>query len=73
MKGFLTQVNRPFKAVLLLDNALSCTKTNDFKDLSLPPNCTVILHPMDPNLIQNVKVNYKKQLLQHILSENYGG
>ncbi|XP_065368850.1 tigger transposable element-derived protein 6-like [Calliphora vicina] len=26
--------------------------------------------PMDQNLIQNVKVNYRKQLLQHILSEN---
>ena len=29
-----------------------------------------ILQPMDQNLIENVKVTYRKQLLQHILSKN---
>ena len=76
VKGFPTQVNRQLKALLILNNPLSHHKTDEinfgpnFKVPFLTPNCTGKLQPMGQNLIQNVKVTYRKQLPQHILSEN---
>lgn len=35
----------------------------------LPPNCTAILPPMDQNVIQNIKVIHRKQLLEFLLTE----
>lgn len=66
------------KALLLLDNAPSHPKEEDvnihphFKILYLPPNCTAILQPMDQNLIQNLKVSYRKSLLNHIIAQDDG-
>lgn len=66
----------PLKALLVLDNAPSHPKEDEinfdpnFRVLFLPPNCTAILQPMDQNLIQNIKVAYRKQLLTHILLED---
>lgn len=78
VKKYLAEVNRPLKALLILDNAPSHPKEEDinfdpnFRVLFLPPNCTAILQPMDQNLIQNIKVSYRKQLLEYILKENDG-
>lgn len=69
----------PEKALLIIDNAHSHPKINElsvnenFKVLFLPPNCTAILQPMDQNIIQNIKVNYRKQLLQYLLAETSDG
>ena len=57
IKEFLTPVNRPLKALLILDNAASHPKTGEmnfdpnFKVMYSPPNCTAILQPIDQNLI----------------------
>ena len=72
VKGSITHVNRQLRALLILDNAPSHSKTDginfdpSFEILFLPPNCTAILQPLHQNLIQNVKVIYGKQLLQPI-------
>ncbi|KAJ8928278.1 hypothetical protein NQ314_019230 [Rhamnusium bicolor] len=36
------------------------------------PNCTALLQPMDQNLIQNIKVSYRKGLLNYIISHDDG-
>lgn len=60
--------------MLLVDNAPShpaATEINfdpDFRVMFLPPNCTAVLQPMDQNLIQNIKVTYRKRLLNHIIA-----
>lgn len=78
VKSFLTDNNRPHKALLLVDNAPSHPPEEeinfdpDFKVIFLPPNCTAILQPMDQNLIQNIKVGYRKRLLDHLISTEDG-
>ena len=53
VKGILIQLNRPLKALLILDKAPSHSKTDEinfdpnFKVLSLTPNCMAILQFMD--------------------------
>ena len=56
VKEFLTQVN--IKALFILDNAASYPKTGE---ISFDPNFKVMFLPMDQNVIQNVKVTYRKQ------------
>lgn len=74
VKKFLTDVNRPKKALLLIDNAPSHPPEEeinfdpDFRVMFLPPNCTAVLQPMDQNLIQNIKVGYRKRLLNQVIS-----
>lgn len=34
----------------------------------LPPNCTAILQPMDQNVIQAIKIHYRKTLLLQVVS-----
>jgi hypothetical protein len=76
VKRFLKQANKPQKALLLVDNARSHPIESEinfdpnFKVLFLPPNCTAILQPMDQNLIQNIKVAYRKKLLNFIIDQN---
>lgn len=66
VKIFLTEVNRPLKALLLVDNAPShplmeeINFDSNFRVMFLPPNCTAILQPMDQNLIQNKKGRIQK-------------
>ncbi|BFZ15182.1 hypothetical protein BsWGS_18221 [Bradybaena similaris] len=57
------------KILLLLDN---CTahpplQLSNIKLLMLPPNSTSKLQPCDAGIIQTVKLNYRKRLLQHVL------
>lgn len=74
VKIFLAGVNRPKKALLLIDNAPSHPPEEemnfnpDFRVMFLPPNCTAVLQPMDQNLIQNIKVGYRKRLLNQVIS-----
>lgn len=65
----------PQKAILLLDNA-TCHPVEELKSddgliiaMNLPPNCTALIQPLDQNVINLVKLNYKKQLLTHLLGE----
>lgn len=73
VKKFLTTVNKPLKALLLIDNAPSHPSVEEvntdpnFRIMFLPPNCTAILQPMDQNLIENIKVSYRKRLLNNII------
>lgn len=75
VKHFQRSANKPCKALLLVDNApshpLEDTISDDpnFRVLFLPPNCTALVQPMDQNLIQNIKVSYRKRLLTYLISE----
>lgn len=76
VKRYLKDVNKPKKALLLLDNAPSHPSEEElnsidpnFKVMFLPPNCTALIQPMDQNLIQNIKIRYRKLLLQNIISQ----
>lgn len=75
VKRHLANINKPMKALLLLDNAPShppeeeLNSDPNFQVLFLPPNCTAVIQPMDQNLIQNIKVRYRKLLLQSIISQ----
>lgn len=72
--AFLKLKNLPLRAVLVLDNCSAhCSsdelKTDDgaFKTVFLPPNTTAILQPMDQNIIQMVKANYRQKLMREVL------
>lgn len=76
VKKFLSKKNLPLKALLLLDNAPAHPLDEDlqsidenFTVLYMPPNCTALIQPMDQNVIQNVKVNYKKKLLLNVFAQ----
>lgn len=75
VKQYLSNANKPCRALLLVDNAPSHPpeeelNTNpNFIVVFLPPNCTALVQPMDQNLIQNIKVSYRRQLLTHIISQ----
>lgn len=73
---FLSKKNLPLKALLLLDNAPAHPLEDDlqsidenFTILYMPPNCTALIQPMDQNVIQNIKVNYKKKLLLQVFGQ----
>ncbi|XP_022823355.1 jerky protein homolog-like [Spodoptera litura] len=70
VRKFLKSKNLPPKAVLLLDNAPAhgpndelSSRDGKIQTLFMPPNCTPLLQPMDQNVIQMIKCNYKKKLL----------
>ena len=57
--------------MLYADN---CTAHNDLPLLQnvnvqfLPPNTTSVLQPLDQGIIKNLKVHYRKRVVEHILS-----
>lgn len=73
VKKFLTRINKPHKALLLVDNAPShpseeeVNTDSNFRIMFLPPNCTAVIQPLDQNLIQNIKVSYRKRILNYIM------
>lgn len=76
VKKFLCKKNLPLKALLLLDNAPAHPINEDlqsidekFTVLYMPSNCTALIQPMDQNVIQNIKVNYKKKLLLQVFAQ----
>ena len=65
----------PQEADLLLDNG-TCRPVEELKSddsliiaMNLPPNCTALIQLLDQNVINLVKIDYKKQLLTHLLGE----
>jgi len=69
--------NLPPKAVLFLDNSTSHFSekplTSDCGNITVyffPPNTTVILQPLDQNIIKTLKQIYRKKLLFHLTSQS---
>ncbi|KAG5888111.1 hypothetical protein JTB14_023405 [Gonioctena quinquepunctata] len=67
VRKWLKDHNFPQKALLLLDNAPGhpsekelTTEDKCITAMFLPPNCTALIQPMDQNIIQFVKQDYKK-------------
>lgn len=76
VKSFLKNQGLPEKALLLIDNApCHCSEEELISEdgkifaMFLPPNCTALLQPLDQNAIRLTKLNYRKGLLAHILSQ----
>jgi hypothetical protein len=69
--------NLPAEALLILDNASGHLSGEQLKSrdglievMFLSPNCTLILQPMDENVMQFVKSRHKKSLLCSVISQN---
>lgn len=81
-KKFVPSVTRfneenglPPRALLLIDNAPSHPSDmqlvcRDIKAIFLPPNVTSLLQPMDQGVLQNIKLSYRKMLLQTLIEED---
>lgn len=74
VKSFLKKQNLPQKALLILDNCPGHPYVEDLNKsfirvMFLPPNVTPILQPMDQNVIQAIKMQYKRSLLYTVLSK----
>lgn len=77
VRKHLKSVNVEQKALLLIDN---CSGHPDEDELVsddgcittifLPPNCTALIQPMDQNVIQATKLQYKKSLLSHVVAQD---
>jgi hypothetical protein len=72
VEKFLRKCGLPRKALLLVDNAPSHSTENelvsrDIKIMFLPPNVTALLQPMDQGVLENLKRNYRRFLLERIL------
>lgn len=69
----MRQLNLDAKALLVLDNAPGHPEglSSDNKQIVamfLPPNVTPLVHPMSQNVIQAIKLHYRKCLLKRIVS-----
>ncbi|XP_006882444.1 PREDICTED: tigger transposable element-derived protein 6-like [Elephantulus edwardii] len=72
---FLNKLNNNMKKqnrsiLLFVDNA-SCHRSLPLSNIKLiffPPSTTVVLQPLDNGIIQNIKVNYRKLLLQKVIA-----
>lgn len=71
----LLSVNLPPQAMLLLDNCPGHPSADELVSedgnifaMFLPPNVTACIQPMDQNVIQNVKLTYRKSLLTNCLA-----
>ncbi|XP_025405713.1 jerky protein homolog-like [Sipha flava] len=76
----LLNVNLPPKALLLLDNCPGHPSAEELRSddgnifaMFLPPNTTALIQPMDQNVIQNIKLNYRKSLLVNVLADPVHG
>ena len=50
------------------DKMLVCS---NIKAILLPTNHTPVLHPMDQNALQNVKISHKKMLLRALIEDKH--
>ena len=74
---WLTRFNAKMRAqdrrvILLLDNAPSHPthfQLSNVKLTFLPPNTTSVLQPLDQGIIQNIKMLYRRKLLEHVLRQ----
>ena len=58
------------KIIMLVDNCPAHPKVSNLKSINLcflPPNTTSCLQPMDQGIIQNLKVFYRRQVVERIL------
>lgn len=76
VRRHLSSINFPMEAVLLLDNCPGHPYADELHSengkifaMFLPPNTTAMIQPMDQNVIQNIKLNYRKTLLTNILAD----
>ncbi|GBN91253.1 hypothetical protein AVEN_172873-1 [Araneus ventricosus] len=75
-KGHSTAVSLGGAELLLLNNCPGHPSAeelfNDDDEISamfLPPNTTALIQPVDQNVIQNIKLGYRKLLLTNILND----
>ncbi|CAI6358933.1 unnamed protein product [Macrosiphum euphorbiae] len=80
VRRHLSSINFPMEAVLLLDNCPGHPSVEELRSedgnifaMFLPPNTTARIQPMDQNVIQNIKLNYRKTLLTNILADEENG
>jgi len=73
-------LNVPQKALLLLNNCPGHPSAEELRSndgnifaLFLLPNTTALIQPMDQNVIQNIKLNYRKSLLVNVLTDPVHG
>lgn len=78
VRKFLKGKKLPIKALLVLDNApghgpndVLASRDGNIKSMFLPPNCTPLLQPMDQNIIQMVKTQYKKKILLNAIGREH--
>lgn len=74
VESFLKEHGYPRKCVLLLDNApthpsAEQLESGEIKAMFLPPAVTSLIQPMDQGVLENLKRNYRRLLLEHILEE----
>lgn len=70
VKIYLTTLNLPMKAVLVLDNAPTHyinTEIDGLKILFLPPNVTSLVQPMDQGVIAALKRKYRRRFMGQLL------
>ena len=82
MSDILTKLNQKFarekrNVLLFLDNVSSHSpdlvgKFSNIKVVFLPKNTTSRLQPLDPGIIKNFKVHYRKQIVKHALAKTNG-
>ncbi|XP_066261297.1 jerky protein homolog-like [Euwallacea similis] len=69
----MQQLNLDSKAILVVDNASGhpediCSDDKKIILFFLPPNVTPLVQPMDQNVIQAIKLHYRKALLKRIVT-----
>nr|XP_023012244.1 jerky protein homolog-like [Leptinotarsa decemlineata] len=75
VRRHLLSVNLPPQVLLLLDNCPGHSSAHEIVSedgnifaMFLPPNTTACIQPINQNVIQNVKINYRKSLLVNWLA-----
>lgn len=72
VKAFLASRGLPQKAVLFMDNCAAHPKSLESEGIRvefLPPNTTALLQPMDQGCLQNLKLLYRRQLMDFVLDK----
>ena len=79
VKQHLQAKGLPCKAKLLIDNCaahpdedLLFSHNGQIKAVFLPPNTTSVIQSLDGGILETAKRNYRKCLLQRVLTENEG-
>ena len=74
VRNYLQERNSPEKALVLLHNAPAHLSTDvlqsedgAFTCLSLPPNTTSLVQPMDQSVFETLKRTYRKEFLKKLL------
>lgn len=72
VEATLKKKNLPRKAILLIDNApshpdITELSSGDIKAYFFPPNVTSLIQPLDQGVLETLKRNYRKKLLQFLI------